>query len=163
MRYKLLYILFFVTASVTAQHLERSTLGMAGSSQEVRVGDKSYYVSSSIGQQSVIGTIGNENYIMRQGFQQPPVQVFGTTTSGTVLQARVYPNPVDTFVTVVFGTPVTSEIFSILYDIQGKVIQQHSIPPSQSFQIDLSQIAASTYLLKVRVGDEQITTHLIKN
>ena len=38
-----------------------------------------------------------------------------------------------------------------------------TLEPTQSFQIDMSQLAAGTYILKIWVGDENFSTRLIKN
>jgi len=145
------------------QYEQRSTLGMSGSSNEVQLGDKTFHVSSSVGQQGVIGTIGTDAITMRQGFQQPPIRVISVTGTNSTLEVGVFPNPVDALVTVTFGTSISNDILSVLYDIQGRDIARKIISPTQSFQVDMSQLAAGTYLLKVRVKEQMFTTRLIKN
>ncbi len=161
---RIICILFCAfTATMLGQFEQRSTLGMSGSSSKITLGETTYYISSSVGQQSVIGTIGNDIYTMRQGFQQPPIRVVTSTIDATGLEASIYPNPVGSFVTIAFGTAIDSEIQSILYDIQGRDILKMTLAPTQSFQVDMSQLAAGTYILNIRVGSEDITTRLIKN
>lgn len=151
------------TATVFGQYEQRSSLGMSGSTSKVTSGDTSYYVLASVGQQSVIGTIGNETYTMRQGFQQPPIRVMSSSGDVTGLEATVYPNPVGSFVTVAFGASIDTDIQSILYDIQGRNITSMTLAPTQSFQLDMSQLAAGTYILKIWVGNDNFSTRLIKN
>jgi hypothetical protein len=151
------------TATMIGQFEQRSTLGVSGSSSKITFGDATYYISASVGQQSVIGTIGNDTYTMRQGFQQPPIRVVTSPVDETGLLARIYPNPVGSFVTVSFGTAIRGDIQSILYDIQGRDIVTMTLAPTQSFQVDMSPLAAGTYILNIRVGSEDLTTRLIKN
>ena len=162
---KLVICLFLcaLTGSIYAQYEQRSSLGMSGNSSSVTIGDSTYYISSSVGQQSVIGTIGNDMYTMRQGFQQPPIRVMALPVSTSTIEAMVYPNPVDNFVTVVFGSLVENDIVSTLYDIQGRVISTTIIAPTLSFQVDMSHLASGTYILKIIIASEDFSTRLIKN
>jgi Secretion system C-terminal sorting domain len=162
---KLIISLFLcvLTGSTYAQYEQRSSLGMSGSSSSITIGDSAYYISSSVGQQSVIGTIGNNTYTMRQGFQQPPIRVMAIPDSNSTIEAVVYPNPVDDFVTIVFGSLVENDIVSTLYDIQGRVITTNIIAPTRSFQVDMSHLASGTYILKILITSEDFSTRLIKN
>lgn len=162
---KLIICLFLcvLTGSTYAQYKQRSSLGMSGSSSSITIGDSKYYISSSVGQKSVIGTIGNDTFTMRQGFQQPPIRVMAMPDSNSVIEVVVYPNPVDNFVTVIFGSMVESDIVSTLYDIRGRVITTTIMAPTQSFQVDMSLLASGTYILKIIIASEGFSTHLIKN
>lgn len=162
---KLIICLFLcvLTGSTYAQYKQRSSLGMSGSSSSITIGDSKYYISSSVGQKSVIGTIGNDTFTMRQGFQQPPIRVMAMPDSNSTIEAVVYPNPVDNFVTVVLGSLVETDIVSILYDIQGRLITTNIIAPTRSFQVDMSLLASGTYILKIIIASEGFSTRLIKN
>ena len=163
---KQIFFVFFcliVGTSTAQEYQQRSTLGMAGSSTKVVVGDAEYYVASSVGQRSVIGTASNEQYIIRQGFQQPPIRVMAIPEITTNLNTSIYPNPVSNFVTVSFGDTINSDILSILYDIQGREVLTTITAPTQSFQLDMSQFAAGAYILKIRVESDTFSTRLIKN
>ena len=100
---------------------------------------------------------------MRQGFQQPPIRVMAIPDSNSTIEALVYPNPVDDFVTIVFGSLVENDIVSTLYDIQGRVITTNIIAPTLSYQIDMSRLASGTYILKIIIASEDFSTRLIKN
>ncbi|MBL4663298.1 MAG: T9SS type A sorting domain-containing protein [Flavobacteriaceae bacterium] len=163
---KHIFYVFFclIVGTVTGQeYQQRSTLGMAGSSTSVVVGDVVYYVSASVGQRSVIGTLSNEQYTVRQGFQQPPIRVMAIPEIATSLNTSIYPNPVSNLVTVRFGDIIDSDILSILYDIQGREVLTTVTAPTQSFQLDMSQFASGTYILKIRVESDIFSTRLIKN
>ncbi|MEM7185563.1 MAG: T9SS type A sorting domain-containing protein [Bacteroidota bacterium] len=153
---------FFATLSV-AQEAQRTSLGMAGSNASVEVEGKTYYVLSSVGQQSVIGVASNDAFTLRQGYQQPPIRVVGTTNVVDELDAIVFPNPTSAQVTVRFGAPVTTDILSTLYDTQGREIERRIIPPTQTFNLDLSSLATGAYILHLRIQGDAFTTQLIKN
>lgn len=153
--------LFSVVTS--AQNLQRSSLGTGGSNSQIELGGTTFYVLSSIGQQSVIGLASNDTYTLRQGYQQPPIRVAELPNTVNDLFAIVFPNPTDNFVTVLFGSPITSDILSTLYDIQGRVIESRIIAPTQSFEIDLASLATGNYMLQIRIKGDSFTTRLIKN
>ena len=146
-----------------AQNLQRSSLGAGGSNSQVELNGKTFYVLSSIGQQSVIGLASNDTFTLRQGYQQPPIRVVQLPNTVNDLFAVVFPNPTETFVTVRFGSAITSDILSTLYDIQGRVIESRIIAPTQSFELDLSSLATGSYMLQIRIKGDSFTTRLIKN
>lgn len=160
----ILYIFFGLFSVVSfAQDVQRSSLGMSGSNSQIELEHQTYYVLSSIGQQSVIGLASNNTFTLRQGYQQPPIRVKSISNSGNDLFAIVFPNPTGNFVTVRFGSAVTGDILSTLYDIQGRVIKSRIIAPTQSFEIDMSSLATGAYVLQIRIKGDSFTTRLIKN
>ncbi|MEL6812426.1 MAG: T9SS type A sorting domain-containing protein [Bacteroidota bacterium] len=162
-KYILGLLLCGFTVGAHAQLAQRTSLGVSGSTSKVTVENKVYYISSSIGQQSVIGTSMDEEIILRQGYQQPPIRVVSVSPEATPLLASVFPNPVKSIVNINFGSKVEGEILSLLYDIQGREIENKIISPTQSFQIDMTSLSTGTYILKIRVGPNEFSTQLIKN
>lgn len=157
-------LLFVFTAMMAhAQFEQRSVLGMSGGTSTVEVGDVSYTVSASVGQQGIIGTISNGEYTMRQGFQQPPIRVLAIPGAENGVETVVYPNPVNASVTVRFRSPVTSSIYSTLYDVQGRRIQHLVTAAVQSFEIDMASFATGTYILEIAFENQIFSTRLIKN
>jgi len=67
----LLCIQFIEAQNTTSANLVRATTGVAGSSENVTINNKSYTVQQSIGQAIAIGAFSAENYMVRQGFIQP--------------------------------------------------------------------------------------------
>jgi len=160
----LICLFFFIfTTMLYAQYEQRSTLGISGNSVTVTSNEKTYYVSESVGQQSVIGTFSNGTQVIRQGFQQPPIRVVTSSLDVSTIQAVVYPNPVSSFVNILFNEAVKNPIQSTLYDVLGRVAINTTISPTQSYSIDMSHLASGTYLLTVTIENRSFTTHLIKN
>lgn len=152
----------FVGLALSAQNIQRSTLGSSGDATEITVGDKSYYVSQSVGQNSVIGTFSNDNYTIRQGFQQPPIKVEIIRSLDNHLNVVVYPNPVNTYVTVLFSEVLKASINVVLYDISGKVVINESQNPTRSFIVDMSSLASGVYLLDLTSENKKFNARLIK-
>jgi len=152
-----------LTTTIGAQNIQRSSLGSSGDTTEVIVGENTYYVSQSVGQNSVIGTFSKNNYTIRQGFQQPPIKVEIISDLNNTINAVVYPNPVDTNVTVLFNEVLKTPIDILLYDILGKIVIDKSQNPTKSFTIDLSFLASGVYLLNLTSENKKFIARLIKN
>jgi hypothetical protein len=59
--------------NTAGKHLVRSTVGVSGSSTDIKIQNTNYVVQQSIGQSSVIGTFAIGDLNVRQGFIQPNV------------------------------------------------------------------------------------------
>jgi hypothetical protein len=163
MKLTILTILFgFFSISMGAQNLQRSSLGNGGSSTEITSSNNKYYISQSIGQNSVTGTLINGDNAIRQGYQQPPISVKVVTDSNSDLLASVFPNPVDTFITVQFSEVLKNPINVMIYDISGKQILNNSENPTQSFTVDMSSFSSGVYLLNIVSGNKKYSAQLIK-
>jgi Secretion system C-terminal sorting domain len=155
-------VMCFVGLTLSAQNIQRSTLGSSGDATEITIGDKSYYVSHSVGQNSVIGTFSKDNYTIRQGFQQPPIKVEIIRGLDNHLNVVVYPNPVKTIVTILFNEVLKASINVVVYDISGKVVIDKSQNPTRSFNLDMSSFASGVYLLKLTSENKKFNARLIK-
>jgi len=158
------YFLFIGLLSVTlnAQNLQRSSLGSSGASSEISSSDNTYYISQSVGQNSVIGTLTNGENVIRQGYQQPPISVKVLADSNSNLEASVFPNPVDTFITIQFSEVLKNPIDVVIYDISGKRILNNTENPTQSFNVDMSTFSSGVYLLTIVSGNKKYSAQLIK-
>ncbi len=152
-----------LSATVFGQMEQRSALTMGGSSTTITQNSTTYYISESVGQQGAIGTFYNEALTARQGFQQPPVRVNAIAQSENPLDAVVFPNPVTTSVTVQFNEIIQGAAIASVYDVQGKLVLQRQWSGQSAYQMDLSFIAAGTYVLKVSDGNREFISQLIKN
>jgi len=155
-------LLCLVGLNLSAQNLQRATLGNSGSSTEINDSSENYYVSQSVGQSSIIGTFTNENHTIRQGFQQPPIRVLISPETNNDLDAIVYPNPVDTNITLQFNEEINNPINIVVYDISGKLILSKTQRPESSFNLDLSFLASGTYMLNITSGNKRFLARLIK-
>ncbi len=161
---KLLFLFIFSTLYFTGvgQNVQRSSLNSSGNSKTMEIAGTSYYISHSIGQQSVIGTLQSNNNTIRQGFQQPPASIKVYINDTSNLSARIFPNPVETFVTIAFNEVVKNTIQIELFNISGKHILSKKQVPTKRFQLDISQLASGTYLLTLVSGSKKLTAKLIK-
>jgi len=155
-------LLFFISLSISAQNLQRATIGSSGSSTEISNGNDTYFISQSIGQSSVIGTLINGKNTIRQGYQQPPVKVEIISDSNSDIQAVIFPNPVNTYVTVAFNETITNPIQVVMLDIAGKMILNTIQGPTTSFRIDMTLFSSGTYLLRLTSGNRKYIARLIK-
>ncbi|MFK5983161.1 MAG: T9SS type A sorting domain-containing protein [Flavobacteriaceae bacterium] len=163
MKLTILTILFGVfSISMGAQNLQRSSLGSSGSSTEITSSDNTYYISQSVGQNSVTGTLINGENTIRQGFQQPPIRVEIIADDNSDLGAVVFPNPVETYVTVQFTEVLKSNINVMIYDITGKLIFDTNKNPTNTFNLDMSSFSSGIYLLNLTSGNKKFTARLIK-
>jgi len=155
-------IVCFCYFSINAQNLQKSTLGNSGFSIQITNSENTYYISQSVGQYSVIGTLINGKHAIRQGFQQPPISVEVILDSNSDLNASVFPNPVDTFITVQFSEELKLPINIVIYDIVGKVILNTSKKPTDSFNLDMALYSSGIYLLNLSSGNRKFSARLIK-
>jgi hypothetical protein len=116
-------------------------------------------MSYSIGQVSY-----KSNNQMTDGVQQPyEILVVGEKNKNIELSWNAYPNPVRSHLTLATGTEFTGLSYS-LYDMSLKLIRKESIQNSET-SIDMSELATSTYILKVTssTNQELSTFKIIKN
>jgi hypothetical protein len=161
---KIVIILCFLTSSlVFSQNVQRSSLGSSGDTKEVVIKNKHYYISQSVGQSSVIGTFTNGSKTIRQGFQQPLIKVEYISSLDNHLNASVYPNPVSTYVTILFNETLKTSTDILIYDTTGKLVYNKSQEPTDSFKVDMSYLASGVYLLNLTSGNKKFIARLIKN
>lgn len=163
MRVVFCFFFMFSTWVSFTQSVQRSTVGMGGSTTTIQQGDQTYYVSSSIGQQSVIGTYKSGEHTVRQGFQQSPITVLSTSFEAGSIDATVFPNPVQSTVTIAFDEVMESQIEGVIYDILGKEVHAFSKKPALTIDLDLTHLSAGTYSLVVVADQRNFTTRLLKN
>lgn len=151
-----------ISCCVQAQSIIRSTLGAGGKSQLVTANGKTYFVSQSIGQASVIGTSSSQGYTIRQGFQQPPSSFIVSPPSVNDFAAQVYPNPFSQSIKIAFGDPVKKDIYVIIHDITGRIVLNRAFAASQELEMSLQDMKSGDYILRIMVGQKHYTTSVIK-
>ena len=159
----LIFTILYSIPIVYSQSIVRSTLGAGGSSQTVTSNNKSYFVSQSIGQASVIGTTINNGYAIRQGFQQPPhTFIIGPLNELDDLKAIIFPNPFQQSVYISFKDLIENDVSVIIHDISGRLILKETFAASQLIDLPLANIASGDYILNVITGKKHLTTSIIK-
>lgn len=141
----------------------RSTMGSTGSSKTISTNDGTYYVSQSIGQSSVIGTFSNKGYSIVQGYQQPlfSVRIIGFA-SGNNLKADIFPNPASHSLNILFKNEITSEIFIVLLDANGRAVLKENFQAANQVKLSLNHISTGIYFLKINSGNKYFTSKIIK-
>jgi len=159
--YFLLLVLF--NFSIYAQEIKRSVFSSTGNSIEVKVVDKMYYISQSIGQKSVIGTFKKNKYVIRQGFQQPLLIAAKTNETDFNFSALVYPNPVNKKINIVLNEELTTDLAITIFDILGKRYYQEAKKFTPKFELDLSFLSSGTYFMTLFANGKNQQYKLIKN
>jgi len=164
-----LLLIFCGVLSLEAQNTKsyiilRSNLGTSGSSKVILTKKGQYSVSQSIGQTSVIGTYSNNEYYLRQGYQQPlnKIKVVKEVFNNDDLTATVHPNPFEQSVFVSFDDDIEEEISVSVFDVAGKEIYFKQFKPSQRIELNLNNLSLGTYILKVLSNDKLFNAKLIK-
>lgn len=161
----LILILTFLSSIPFAysQSIVRSTVGIGGSSQTVTYNNRTYFVSQSIGQASVIGVSAKNGHIIRQGFQQPPHTFeIGLLNEESDLKATIFPNPFQQSIYITFIDLIEEDVSVIVHDISGRLILKKTFPASQLIALPLESIATGDYILNVIIGKKHLTTSIIK-
>ena len=151
-------------AEVNAQSVLRSTVGSSGSSQLVISDGKPYFISQTIGQQSITGTAIRNGHTIRQGFQQPPYSLtIGDADNTSDLEALVFPNPFQQSIDILFSGEIEQPIQVMIHDIMGRLVLSKSHDAAQLLYLPLRHIANGTCLLHVAVGNRSFTRRIIKH
>ncbi|MEL6810581.1 MAG: T9SS type A sorting domain-containing protein, partial [Bacteroidota bacterium] len=76
----------------------------------------------------------------------------------------IYPNPANSNVTISYGGNTSASLEVALYDIAGRVVQQIAFNGQSDLNVDVSELAAGTYLININdvESGSAITKQLIK-
>lgn len=135
---------------------------MSGASSQVTSNNRTYTISQSIGQSGVTGTSVKNGRVLRQGFQQPVDQNRIRVSQVQKLQARVYPNPSQRWLNILFKEELSSEISLIIYDNMGRLIKKEKHNATSILNIDIVDLATGVYTLKLISGNRQLITTVMK-
>ena len=80
-------------------------------------------------------------------------------------ELTVAPNPAESSVRVFFKQPITVPFVLQIQDISGKVLENHSVPPTESFDktFDISGFPKGEYFIVIKKEKAVITQKMIKN
>lgn len=183
MKQKLLIVsallLMFVSQLSQAQntgsdYLVRATTGLAGSSENVVVNNKTYLVQQSIGQASAIGTFHDSDYIVRQGFIQPNIMAkiidkdlplsleVIVSPIPLSLEAIVYPNPFIQTITISFTEQISGNVEVAVFDVFGQHVFSESYSANQDINVQFGNLSVANYILKVTANNKQFIKKILK-
>lgn len=161
-------LLIITAQSAVAQEtsiglLARSTTAVAGSSQTVRAGQRTYVVQQSFGQAGVIGTLRQGGLVLRQGFIQPFTVTASVTDEPRVeLLAVVHPNPFTDRVTVSFSRKVSAPVGVSVFDMAGRLVYRKEHRADENLEVELQGLAPANYILRAVMGNKTYTHQIIK-
>ena len=107
--------------------------------------------------------VGTETPMVRLGVNEPD---FGITDNGNhSITLQNMPNPASSYTLVNYSTPGSSSVLLSVLDISGKQLvsmnEGYKNAGTYSKQINLSNLSAGSYFLKLTVGNESIVKKLI--
>ena len=161
---KQLLFLLFMLAGIhfsAAQTLTPQVVSVAGTSAD----NGDVYLSWTIGQ-TVSQTFSADTLMLTQGFEQGEVSVTPISEGLKTLEAdvRVYPNPVQSRLSVDFHSSGNETVRLRLMNLSGRVVLNRAVTSfSNTHEINLSQVPSGTYLLKVSVENKVKTFKVVKH
>ncbi len=158
---KKILLLFLITFSnIQAQKLHHQMLSSQGTSKEVSNG---FFVSQTIGQQSVIGNYNRQGKIYGQGFQQSFWGKYINSNSSIAINTVTYPNPFVSNINFQFSQAVKETITFSLFDIRGRLIlTQEKEATENILSIDLPNLSSSNYLVRLTAPNFLYYTQILK-
>lgn len=137
-----------IGALANAQSIEPQVIGSTGG-HYTSTGAQLSFTAGEV----MIETVTATNSIITQGFHQPESSGVGISEVPGKIQMNVYPNP--TFDQVNIALKQHDQNFNVtLFDAQGKLVLQDRILKNTNNQtMDVSRLAAGTYILKVTSAD----------
>ena len=150
MRILFLYILLFITSSLYSQNIVRQVISSTGNGYS----NAGYVIRSTTGQPPNAGTTNiqstsnGNNYILRQGFQQPPKfhNMWNSANDiDAVSSTKISPNPAREYTTIKSDNEITSYSF---IDRQGQKVLEEKIKQKE-VEINTSYLSAGAYIIQV--------------
>lgn len=134
-------------------------------SAQTSVNSSNAYLEQATGSISyTLGQIQQATYVkegtmLTQGFQQPFLLISSITSLPKLgLEIKAYPNPTMAQLQLVFTKGFQPEAYRVqLYDLFGRLHFQTNLEAAQS-EINLSNKASGTYLLRLLSNDQVIQT-----
>ena len=157
MKKVVLFSLFFLIGNILkAQNIEREVIATSGD----------FYVNGTVSLSTTIGepiieTISNGNFKLTQGFQQSSVYVSNVADNLSDFEARVYPNPIYDYLSVIVPEIKRQLMYSITGS-EGKLISTSKLNTINT-SIDMSYLPNGIYLLVLSENGQPVKTYqLIK-
>ena len=158
---KFCIVFLFVALTSYSQTLQRQSLGSQGKAVMLSSG---FFVSQSIGQQSMVGSgrIGDKNIL--QGFQQSSKAIRfiteGLPDSGNV---RAFPNPFSDVLNFEFTTTVSGPVTLSVFDGAGRLVLVKEVEASENAtSAELANLQSGIYHLTLDANQQTFYTTVIR-
>lgn len=142
----------------------RSTTTICNQSTSVQI-NNNYIIQQCIGQESVIGNFNINNYEILQGFLMPHF-IFENIqyVKSQPLNAKVYPNPFNSQITIQIQEEVQSYLNIKIYNSQSQLIFSQTLNENHSeIKYNFENLNTGIYLIFLQTKEKIYTSKLIKN
>jgi hypothetical protein len=120
-----------------------------------------FIIKQTIGQTSATGNFSGK-FSVQQGYQQSKWSTYLAPSKEVVVKS--YPNPFTQFIHLQITDSNTTKITVQVFDINGKLVYLKTHTAENNiFRIALSHLAIGAYLLKIKNGQLNYFTKIIKN
>jgi Secretion system C-terminal sorting domain len=143
-------IVFAIACIFTSSAQAQQVISASGSDYS----NGSAQISYTLGETVTFTGISSGN-ALTQGFQQPALKVTGIETISAP-DIKVYPNPAFSILNIELATTGSYQ----LHDLNGKLVREGLL--SDKSAIDMSEVAAATYVLTVAEGKNTNQYKIIK-
>jgi hypothetical protein len=121
------------------------------------------FISQTVGQQSVIGNTTKNGYTIGQGYQQIVWGKYINSNLTSNITTTTYPNPFIQSVNFQFSKPIKETISIAIFDVRGRLIyQQEKRANDNILTIELGQLAAENYLVRLSANNYTYYTQILK-
>tara|TARA_R110002051_G_scaffold7136_9_gene33431 strand:+ start:441 stop:935 length:495 start_codon:yes stop_codon:yes gene_type:complete len=157
------FITCFLLTSTTiySQKLHHQMISSQGNKSKLESG---YYITQTIGQQSIIGTSSSNKSMIIQGFQQG---AWAKLIEGSILPKQqnvtVYPNPFIETVVFDFSEPVYGDMQIAIFDVSGRLVaERFQTNSGNGLRLQLNFLSNGIYLVQLRHKELKYYTKIIK-
>ena len=149
-----LFLFCLVLTELKAQTLTPQVLSTAGTSFV----NGTNVLDWTLGEPATF-TLDNGTNLLTQGFHQNDLLITEIDNTENSFGVTVFPNPTADFVQIQFDKATDNNVIE-LFSVEGKLLLSETISATNVAQINMSNYANGTYLLKV---NKSKTYQIIKN
>ena len=152
-------IIFLFPTIVFSQELHHEMISSQGKNVELESG---IYVTQSIGQQSIIGSVNDSSNKIIQGYQQSYWRNL-IISNPVSINITFYPNPVTDVVNFNFSNLETSKVSVMIFDYAGRNLVNSEIDIAAFKSVlDVSMLPSGSYLIYLHNNKINFYTKIIK-
>jgi hypothetical protein len=155
-------ILILCNCNVQAQALNRQMFSSQGKSVVLKNGT---FVSQSIGQQSVFGSLSNLDFTVQQGFQQSAKSKSTKIISFEAITTVFYPNPIIDNLNFKFSSEIKGMLKIAILTVAGKQVfrgEQYVFGNILTIS-SLGYLPSGVYVVYLAATNYKYTAKIIKN
>ena len=156
---KYLIALLFPTI-LFSQEIHHEMISSQGKNVELESG---IYITQSIGQQSVTGSVYDSSNKVIQGYQQAYWNRIISTSNSPLIDITYFPNPIVDIVNFNFTNLATDELNVMVFDFAGRNVMNRKINISDyKSTLDMSELPSASYLVNLNNNKINFYTKIIK-